>query len=331
MEIHWLGTRRGIESRLVPAAGHALHFLSVEGVRGKGLLSWAKAPFLLVLAVQQAVRVLRKIRPACVLGMGGFAAGPGAVAAKLLGMPLVLHEQNAVIGTTNKMLAPFASYRFEGFPNVFVQRRNTEYVGNPLRHDLTAGHDSGEFAPPGDAALRIFVLGGSRGAAALNTALPRMLDNLRQRCGLQFEVRHQTGEAQRDEVEECYKALQINATASSFIDDMATTYRWADVVVCRAGAMTVAELAAAGKASVLVPYPHAIDDHQTRNANWLADKQAACVVQQDELLQEATLQKLADILTDRATLRAMGERAAALSQPDAGERVAKRCLEFANG
>ena len=329
VEIHWLGTRRGIESRLVPAAGYALHFLSVEGVRGRGILSWLKAPFLLLLALQQAMRVLLTTRPGCVLGMGGFAAGPGAVAAKLLRLPLLLHEQNAVIGTTNKMLAPVANCRLEGFPDTFKQRRNTFYVGNPLRADLVAAMGDSE-ATTSNATLRIFVLGGSRGAAALNTTLPQLLATLRDRYKLQCEVHHQTGDAQRDEVEQSYKSLSIDAQVSSFIDDIAPVYRWSDLVICRAGAMTVAELAAAGRASVLVPYPHAIDDHQTQNANWLAAAQAAVVVQQDDLLQATTLITLGELLTDRNQVRSMGRHAAALAQRDATDRVAEHCLELAN-
>lgn len=314
----------------MPAAGFALHFLSVEGVRGRGLLSLLKAPFLLLLALQQALRVLLTTRPGCVLGMGGFAAGPGAVAAKLLRLPLVLHEQNAVIGTTNRMLAPFASCRLEGFPNTFKQRHNTFYVGNPLREDLlTAKNASGPTISA--AALRIFVLGGSRGAAALNAAIPQLLNSLRDRYKLQCEVHHQTGDAQRDEVEASYKTLAIKARVSSFIDDVAQVYHWADLVICRAGAMTVAELAAAGKASVLVPYPHAIDDHQTKNANWLAEQQAAVVVQQDDLLLQPTLTMLGDLLSDRAQLLSMSRKALALAQRDATQRVAEQCLELANG
>ncbi|MGI9283981.1 MAG: undecaprenyldiphospho-muramoylpentapeptide beta-N-acetylglucosaminyltransferase [Pseudomonadales bacterium] len=331
VEIHWLGTQRGIESRLVPAAGYALHFLSVEGVRGRGLLSWLKAPFLLLMALQQALRVLSKTRPGCVLGMGGFAAGPGAVAAKLLGLPLVLHEQNAVIGTTNKLLAPVANRRLQGFPGTFKQQRDTYYVGNPLRHELLEELDEANTAQRTNGAIRIFVLGGSRGAAALNTTLPTLLATLRERYELQFEVQHQTGEVQRDDVEASYKALKIDAQVSSFIDKMAAVYRWADVVICRAGAMTVAELAAAGKASVLVPYPYAIDDHQTMNANWLVKKQAGFLVQQDDLLQESTLEKLGELLVSRNSLQAMGRNAAGLAQREATERVAAHCLELANG
>ncbi len=330
MEIHWLGTRRGIESRLVPAAGYALHYLSVEGVRGRGVSSWLKAPLLLLLALQQALRVLLTTRPGCVLGMGGFAAGPGAVAAKLLRLPLVLHEQNAVIGTTNKMLAPVANRRLEGFPNTFKQRRNTFYVGNPLRADLVTALNDNKAATPNEA-LRIFVLGGSRGAAALNTTLPQLLATLRDRYMLQCEVHHQTGDAQRDEVEARYKVLGIDAQVSSFVDDIAQVYRWSDVVICRSGAMTVAELAAAGRASVLVPYPHAIDDHQTKNGNWLAAGQAAVVVQQKDLLQESTLTTLGKLLSDREQLHSMGQHAAELAQRDATERVAEHCLELANG
>ncbi len=330
VEIHWLGTRRGIESRLVPAAGYALHFLSVEGVRGRGISSWLKAPFLLLLALQQALRVLLTTRPDCVLGMGGFAAGPGAVAAKLLRLPLVLHEQNAVIGTTNKLLAPIANCRLEGFPDTFKQRRNTFYVGNPLRDDLIAAIDADASTTPG-AALRIFVLGGSRGAAALNTTLPQLLATLSDRYNLQCEVHHQTGDVQRDEVVKSYQSLGIEARVSTFIDAIAPVYHWSDVVICRAGAMTVAELAAAGKASVLVPYPHAIDDHQTKNANWLAAEEAAVVVQQNDLLEESTLITLGELLTNRDQLRRMGRHAAALAQREATARVAERCLELANG
>ncbi len=331
VEIHWLGTRRGIESRLVPAAGYALHFLSVEGVRGRGLLSWLKAPFLLLIALQQALRVLLKTRPGCVLGMGGFAAGPGAVAAKLLGLPLLLHEQNAVVGTTNRMLAPIANRRMEGFPNTFRRRRDTFYVGNPLRHELVADMASGEIERCDAGALHIFVLGGSRGAAALNTTLPQLLATLRDRYDLQLEVQHQAGEVQCDAVEASYQALKMNARVSSFIDAMAAAYRWADLVICRAGAMTVAELAAAGKAAVLVPYPYAIDDHQTKNANWLVHEQAAYLIQQDDLLQEATLQQLGELMASREKLRAMGRNAAALAQREATERVAEHCLELADG
>ncbi len=318
VSVAWVGTARGIENDVVPAAGFTLHHLDVGGVRGKGPWSKLTAPARLAHAVWQAVRLMRRWRPDAVLGMGGFAAGPGGVAARMLRRPLVIHEQNAVAGTTNRWLARWADQVLTAYPGVLTERSDVRVVGNPVRADLTelpppAERNTGHHDP-----LRLLVLGGSQGALALNRLLPRAIGRLAPEQ--QPEVRHQSGRAHLEVAEQAYSDAGIKASVVPFVDDMAEALAWADLVVARAGALTVAELAVVGVGSLLVPFPFAIDDHQTRNAALLVDAHAARVLPQSELTEDTLAASLTEALTTER-LSSWAEAARRVAYPSATEAV----------
>lgn len=325
--VHWLGTRAGMESRLVPAAGIALDVLDVTGVRGKRRLEQLLAPARLLHAVAQALRLLRRLRPSCVLGTGGFVAGPGGVAAWLLRVPVVLHEQNAVAGTTNRLLARFARRILLGLPGPFADDPRALFVGNPVRAAIAALPAPATRLAGRDGALRVLVVGGSQGARVLNEILPAALALLD--AAERPELWHQCGERELGGCAARYLELDVAARTSAFIDDMAAAYAWADLVVCRAGALTVAELAAAGLPALLVPLPTAIDDHQSANARWLADGGAAILIAQRDFTPQRLAGELRRLGAARTALLEMAARARALAMPDAAARVAATCLEVA--
>ncbi|WP_404358215.1 undecaprenyldiphospho-muramoylpentapeptide beta-N-acetylglucosaminyltransferase [Methylotuvimicrobium sp. KM1] len=314
-QMSWLGTKNGLESRVVPAHKIDIDWLSVAGVRGKGLFSKIKAVFLLIKACGQAWRILRRRKPDVVLGMGGFVAGPGGLMAKLMGIPLVIHEQNRVPGTTNRLLARWANRVLEAFPGSFDKKINALWSGNPLRKELI-GIPEKKARQPGDA-LRLLVIGGSQGAQVLNQVVP---DAVAAVSGL--NVRHQTGEIMRTQVEQRYQELGVDAEVSAFIEDMAEAYRWADIAVCRAGAMTISELAAAGIPAVLIPLPHAIDDHQNANARYLADVGAAMILPQIDLSPETLAERIKDVIE---RLAEMSKKTRACAKLDATAAVALCC------
>ena len=323
--VEWFGTRRGIEAELVPASNIPLHFIDVVGVRGKGVMTLLKAPFLLLKAVSQAKALLKQHRPDAVLGMGGFASGPGGLAARLLGIPVVIHEQNAVAGTTNRWLARIATKVMEAFPNSLPPslRHKGQHCGNPVRREIAElPAPAQRFTRNGDRP-HLLVLGGSLGAQAINEVLPLAISRLpRQEWP---RIWHQTGRDRAAVTAEQYNDLGIEAQIVPFIDDMAEAYGWADLVVCRAGALTVSELASAGVGSVLIPYPHAIDDHQTKNGQWLVGKGAAELMPQAQMSPEKLAVGLQRLLSDRNQLLAMAEGARALAQPNAACAVADAC------
>jgi UDP-N-acetylglucosamine--N-acetylmuramyl-(pentapeptide) pyrophosphoryl-undecaprenol N-acetylglucosamine transferase len=325
-EVVWLGTRRGIEARLVPAAGYPVEWIEVEGLRGKGMTRWLAAPASLVRALWQARGALRRRRPGVVLGCGGFASGPGGIAAWLAGTPIVIHEQNAIAGLTNRWLARCAVRVAEGFPGSFDRRRHAVHVGNPVRSEIAGLPPPSERFAARAGPPRLFVFGGSQGAAALNRLLPEAIAALP--AAIRPLVLHQSGVRDLDTTAAAYRQLGVEADVRSFIDDMATAYATADLVVARAGALTVAELAAAGVAAILVPFPAAVDDHQTHNARWLAEAGAARIVAEQGL----TPARLADELgalfrAGRGELLAMANAARRVAITDAAERVATLCLE----
>ena len=325
-EVVWLGTRRGIEARLVPAAGYAVEWIEVEGLRGKGLAGWLTAPLSLTRALWQARSALRRRRPGVVLGCGGFASGPGGIAAWLAGTPLVIHEQNAIVGLTNRWLARFAARIAEGFPGSFAPRHRAVHVGNPIRLEIATLPPPRERFAGRDGPWQLFVFGGSQGEAALNRLLPEAVAKLP--VALRPHVLHQSGTRDCAATTEAYRRLGIEADVRAFIDDMAGAYAAADLVVSRAGALTVAELAAAGVAAILVPYPAAVDDHQTRNAGWLGQAGAARVVAEQDLTSVRLAEEIAALLSaGRAGLLAMAEAARSIAITDAAERVATLCLE----
>ncbi len=312
----WMGTRRGIESRLVPDAGLDIEWISVSGLRGKGVLKWLRAPYDLAVACVQALRIVRRHNPRAVLGMGGFVSGPGGLMAWLLGRPLVIHEQNAVPGTTNRWLSRIASRVLEAVPGTFGEKAGALCTGNPVREALhrTAAVSAQSAA---DSALRVLVLGGSQGARALNRVVPIAIAH-----ATEIDVWHQCGTADEQTTRTLYAEQGIEARVEAFIDDMADAYGWADVVVCRSGAMTIAELAATGRAAVLVPYPHAIDDHQTANGSAMVRAGAALLIPESQFDAATLLAVLCELRDDRVRLASMATAARALARPQAASDVA---------
>lgn len=323
----WMGTRRGLEANLVPQAGIPLRWIGVTGLRGGGPGRLLAAPFILAKAMFQALLILLRCRPRLVLGMGGFVSGPGGLVARCLGIPLVVHEQNALVGMTNRWLSLLANRVLEAFPDSFPATRKATLVGNPVRDSIAALPPPAQRFQTRDGRARLLVLGGSQGALALNQLLPKALALLEQDS--RPEVWHQAGGALREATATAYREAAVTARLDAFIDDMAAAYGWADLVVCRAGALTVAELATAGVAAVLVPFPYAVDDHQTVNARFLERDGAALMVQQSGLTARQLADLLKDLLGDRPRLLAMAEAARRLAQSDAAERVAMLCLEQA--
>jgi len=322
--IVWLGNPDGMEARLVPERGYELATLRFGALRGKGLMRKLLLPVNLLRGFWQALRQLRRIRPDVVLGMGGYVTFPGGMMAALTGRPLVLHEQNSVAGLANRVLAGVADRVLCGFPGVL---KKAGWVGNPVRADIAAVAPPAERFAGRSGPLKLLVVGGSLGAAALNEAVPQALARLP--AERRPAVTHQAGAMQIDALRAAYAAAGVAGELLPFIDDMAARYAEADLVICRAGALTVAELAAVGAASLLVPLPHAVDDHQTGNARFLADRDAAFLLPQREL----DADKLAGILMslERPRLQEMAEKARALAKPRAAEAVAKACEELAAG
>ncbi|MBD8705186.1 undecaprenyldiphospho-muramoylpentapeptide beta-N-acetylglucosaminyltransferase [Pseudomonas sp. CFBP 13711] len=324
--VHWLGTPRGIENELVPAAGLKLHLINVTGLRGKGRLSLLKAPFMLIKALLQARKIVGELKPVCVVGFGGYVTGPGGLAAKLAGVPLIIHEQNAVAGTANRSLASFAARVCEAFPQTFAASAKRRTTGNPVRAELF-------FETPRQTLIgrrpRLLVLGGSLGAEPLNKLLPEALAQVP--ADIRPEVFHQAGKHHDEVTAERYRAAGVEAQVAPFIKDMAQAYGWADLVVCRAGALTVSELAAAGLPSLLVPLPHAIDDHQSRNADYLAREGAAFVMPQATTGAAEMAARLKEVLMQPEQLNRMAVTARQLAKPDATNTVVDICLEVAHG
>lgn len=323
----WLGTRKGLEARVVTAAGFRFDAVRVSGLRGKGWLNTLLAPFMLLAAFLQSFAVLWRRRPAAVLGMGGFVTGAGGVAAWLLRRPLLIHEQNAVAGLTNRLLARCAACIMEAFPNTFAAGCRAVHTGNPVRASIARLPAPAVRFAARDEQLHVLVLGGSLGARALNRLLPNTLALLAPAARPQ--VWHQAGRSHFDEVPRAYAECGVSARIEPYIDDMAQAYAWADLVLCRAGAMTVAELASAGVAAILVPYPHAVDDHQTDNARYLSSADAAILIQQADLTASGLSQLLRELAADRPRLLRMAEAARALAMPAATEQVARWCLQYA--
>jgi UDP-N-acetylglucosamine--N-acetylmuramyl-(pentapeptide) pyrophosphoryl-undecaprenol N-acetylglucosamine transferase len=317
-----LGTRKGIEADVVPKAGIDISFIDVSGLRGKGVAGWLIAPFKLLHALWQGISVLRQLKPSVVLGMGGFVTGPGGIAAWLLRRPLVIHEQNAIAGLTNKLLVPFTVRVLEAFPGT-IHSKKTAHTGNPVRNAI--GIRQEEKSAADKQRIHLLVVGGSLGAKALNDVVPEALSQLSE--AQRPLVWHQAGKKNIDAALAAYHKHGVEAKVEAFIDDMGAAYAWADLVLCRAGALTIAELAIAGMPSILVPYPYAVDDHQTSNAQYLVDNGAALLVQQKDLSAGRLLELLAQL--DFAQLQNMAVAAKKLALPDATKKVADLCLEVA--
>jgi UDP-N-acetylglucosamine--N-acetylmuramyl-(pentapeptide) pyrophosphoryl-undecaprenol N-acetylglucosamine transferase len=316
----WMGTRAGMEARLVAARGYELAAIRAAGLRGKGPGAALLLPFNLLAGFWQSARAIFRLRPDVVLGMGGYVAFPGGMMASLLARPLAVHEQNAIAGLTNRILAGVADKAMSAFPQAL---KGAEWTGNPVRVEIAALAEPAERFARRGGPLKLLVLGGSGGAQALNECVPQAIALLEPRPA----VVHQSGEKNYAALRAAYAAAGVQGELTPFIDDMARRYAEADLVICRAGAMTIAELSAGGVAGVLVPYPHAVDDHQTANARYLADQGAAILLPQAEL----SPQKLAALLRslERPQLLEMARKARALGKPDAARIVAERCMELA--
>ncbi len=326
-DVVWLGTQAGLEARIVPSAGIDIEWISIRGLRRKGLLALVIAPFRIGWALIQSLGVILRRRPAAVLGMGGFVSGPGGVAAWLTRRPLVIHEQNAAAGMTNRLLARLARVVLQAFPGSFNSTVDVETVGNPVREDIAAVVPPHERYADRQGALRVLVLGGSQGALALNRNVPAALALLDP--DVRPEVRHQCGERTLDIARAAYAQHDVGVELLPFIENMAEAYAWADLVICRAGALTVAELCAVGVPALFVPYPAAVDDHQTANARPLAEAGAAMIIPESELTPEHLAACLRDWLQSRAELQQRAAKARALASPDSLARITEVCLEQA--
>ena len=321
----WLGADGAMETRLVPPHGIELDTLAISGLRGKGKLALLGAPVRILRAIRAAGFVLRRRAPRAVVSFGGFAAGPGGVAARLMGAPLLVHEQNRAAGFTNRVLVRMARRVMTGFPGAFPQRE--EVVGNPVRDEIAAVAPPAQRFAGREGPLRLLVLGGSQGARALNLAVPKAIASL---SATPIDVRHQCGEKLRDEAAKAYADAGVDASVEAFITDMAGAYAWADLVVCRSGASTLAELCAVGVGSVLVPFAQAVDDHQTRNAEYLVERGAAVLLKQDDALAASLADALRDLAAHDDKRRAMADAARALARTDAADRIADIILEEAS-
>jgi UDP-N-acetylglucosamine--N-acetylmuramyl-(pentapeptide) pyrophosphoryl-undecaprenol N-acetylglucosamine transferase len=326
-QIVWLGTQRGLEARLVPAENIPIEWLSVGGLRGKNLWTWLMAPVRLVQSLFEALAVMRQHRPTVVVGLGGYVSGPGGVAAWLARRPLLIHEQNAIAGFTNRCLARLAREVYTAFPGAFGNGVVAHQIGNPVRAEIAA------LPPPAvrfayrSGAIRLLVLGGSQGAARLNSVVPHALARLTE--NVRVEVRHQAGARGEEGARRAYTAALVSAEVTAFIDDMAEAYGWADLVICRAGALTISELACAGVGAILVPFPAAVDDHQTYNAQVSTAEGAALLISDRELTAERLATELNTLCAGRGRLIAMAERARLLAQPRATADLAAACVQFA--
>ena len=319
-DVVWMGARGGMEERLVPRHGYRTAWIRAKAARGKGLLQKLLLPANLLYSFWESARHIRSVKPSVVLGLGGYVAFPGGMMASLFNRPLALHEQNAIAGLANRVLSQVSDKVMVAFPGAL---KGAEWTGNPVRAEIAA------IAPPErrfegrHGQIRILVVGGSLGAQALNEALPQAISLLREKP----RVVHQAGEKHLAVLKKNYAEASVEGELVAFIDDMARRYAEADLVICRAGAVTIAELSAGGMASILVPFPHAVDDHQTANAKFLSDRGAAILIQQRDLSPE----KLAELIRsmDRAKLLDMAKKARALGKPDAARLVAQRCMELA--
>ena len=319
-QVVWMGARGGMEERLVPRHGYAAAWIRARAARGKGLVQKLLLPANLLYSFWESARHIRRIRPDVVLGLGGYVAFPGGMMASLLGRPLALHEQNAIAGLANRVLAGVSDKVMVGFPQAL---RRAEWTGNPVRAEIASIASPDERFRGRQGPIRLLIVGGSLGAQALNEAVPRALALLAERP----QVVHQSGEKHLEALRAAYAAAGVHGELVAFIDDMARRYAEADLVICRAGAVTIAELSAGGMASILVPFPHAVDDHQTANARFLAERGAAMLLPQPELSAER-LAALIGVL-DRPALLEMAQNARALGKPDAARIVAQRCMDLA--
>ena len=330
VNIHWLGTEAGMEHKLLREENFPFHAISATGLRGAGLARLLRAPAMLLRSCWRSLRILRELRPNCLIGMGGYVAGPGALAGRLLGIPLLIHEQNAVPGLTNRIVQRWAERIFEGFPRTFPSRERVVFTGNPVRQEIIKAAPRRQRQSRSGGPLRLLVLGGSQGAESLNALAPELIAGWRGQQPLQ--VLHQCGIGAMARTRRRYRELKVELDSKrrlvGFIREIDEAYVWADLVLCRSGASTVAEIAACGLPAIFVPYPHHKDRQQLFNARWLAARQAAEIIEQPELSVARLESILLRLEQDRSWLAEMSRRARDMAITDAAEKVAKSCLEF---
>jgi len=323
--VSWMGSAGGMEEKIVKNAKIDIDLISVAGLRGKGVMGWLIAPFRLLFSIYQAVKVLRKRKCSLVIGFGGYASGPGGIATILLGKTLYIHEQNAVAGLTNRLLANFSRRIFLAFPNAINKEKKTRTIGNPIRENIIMLNRSKTIQD--NNSVNILIIGGSRGAQIFNQRLPVVLSSLiKQEI---VNIHHQCGKGNIEETLECYLSQSIKTSGklmvNEFIDDMTIAYQWADLVICRAGALTVSEVAAVGIAAIFIPYPYAVDDHQMLNAKWLVDNSAAIIVDQSEIDSASTKQKIFSLVQDKNQINRLAENARKVAYLNATEEIVQAC------
>lgn len=335
--IHWLGTAERMEADIVPQHGFKISFISISGLRNKSIVTRLALPFKLINALWQALTVIRKIKPDAVIGMGGYASAPGGLAAWFMNKPLVVHEQNAAAGLTNRLLAKIATKVCCAFPNAFQSDIAAQVVGNPLRASIV---DNTISTKHNDDVIKesrnVLVVGGSLGAQVLNQVAPSGFAKLVENCNedksdLPFKIWHQTGKGKHQEVIKEYSQQALDNEqfkVTDFIDDIASAYQWADVVLCRAGALTVSELAMAAKPAIFVPLPHAVDDHQTKNAQYLVSRGGAVLIKQSDLTSELLARQLKELFKEPQTLKQMAKSAFEAADEDATKKVADICQQL---
>jgi len=331
--VHWLGSLGGMEAGITASNAIPIHFIAIGGIRGKGIVTKLLAPWRLSIALLQSLAIMLKFKPDVVLGMGGYVTGPAGLAAWLFRKRLVIHEQNAIAGMTNQILARFSYRVLEGFPQSFPNKISAQLTGNPVREDFAKLLPPEKRTPRGNhVALKILIIGGSGGARTLNNTLPQVLSTW-PADKLKPTLWHQAGKKHINDAKQAYESNGIDLAAGNvklvdFIQDMPNAFMWADIVVCRAGALTVAEIAAAGVASILIPYPYAVDDHQTKNAEYLAHANAAVIVQERDLSVDKLRELLLDFTANPSKLTAMAKAAYKLAQPQALDLVVASCVNF---
>ncbi len=330
--VTWIGTPNSMESRLVPQNGIAIRYVDIQGLRGKGLVTKLLFPLRLLKSIFQAKKIVNEIKPAAVLGMGGFVTGPGGIAAWMSGKPLLIHEQNAVAGMTNSYLAKVAKHVYEAFPNSFKRYQDAVEVGNPIRSEIKKLHTQTKEKFDSERPLRLLIIGGSLGALVLNETVPKSIASLFAQQVISKEnitIRHQTGKTTYQQALDAYAAADVDAEISEFISDMADAYRWADIIICRAGALTVSEVSAAGVPAIFVPFPLAVDDHQRKNADVLVKQNAAKMIMQVALSPENLAETLIELIKNPDQMTEMSEKAKNLAKLEAANIIAEQCLSYA--
>ena len=321
-QVSWLGTKDRMEAQLVPEHGYEIDFIDIAGVRGNGIKRLLMAPFRVIKSIIQARKVLKKHNVSLVLGMGGFASGPGGIAAWMMGIPVILHEQNAAAGLTNRILSRFSKKVLMGFSGAFTGKKAV-LVGNPVREQLLQLPQ--KRISPEKSPLKVLVIGGSLGAQVLNSLLPKVFSRF---DNSQLKVLHQSGKGNDESLKAAYQNISLDVDVQAFIRDMDDAYNWADLVICRAGALTVAEVAVVGLPAIFVPLPHAVDDHQTKNAQQLLKKEAAVLIPQNELNEDKISDYLLTFSQNRALLEKMSKNSRKAAIIDATERLVSICNQF---